>query len=128
LPTACPDNARVAIADNGTGFVTFQDHRGLEIADLFPIPTQYRKLSVHKGRAAVTVACPAPKGKCKVKLLLTSKKLGKIASHKFTLGAGVTKALKLNVSSLTKTVRGTLTIVIHLPGGAKHTTISRVTV
>jgi hypothetical protein len=123
-----PDNARVAIADHGTGFVTFQDHRGLEVADLFPISTQYRTLHVHEGLAGVTVTCPAPKGSCKIELSLASKQLGKIASGKFKLAAGATKTFKLNVSSLSKPARATLTVVIHPPGVSAHTTTSKVTV
>jgi hypothetical protein len=119
------DNARVAIADNGTGFVTFVDQRGLEVADLFPTNSQYGKLHVHKGKAAVTVTCPAPKGKCKIKATLTSKKLGKIASRMLKLAAGKTKTFTLNVSSLAKPVRAKLTIVIRLPGGSSHTITSR---
>lgn len=119
------DNARVAIGDNGTGFVTFVDARGLEVADLFPISSQYRKLRVHKGKAAVTVTCPAPKGKCRIKMTLTSKKLGKVASRKLKLAAGTTKTFNLNVSALAKPVRATLAIVIRLPGGSTHTITSR---
>jgi hypothetical protein len=71
------------------------------------------------------VTCPAPKGKCRIKVTLTSKKLGKIASRKLKLAGGKTKTITLNVSSLAKPVRAKLTIAIRLPGGSTHTITSK---
>ncbi len=60
------DNARAAIADNGTGFVTFQDGDGLQVADLEPLGMQYARLKVHRHFVLeLPVTCQAPKGRCK---------------------------------------------------------------
>ena len=59
------DNARVAIANNGTGFVTFQDGDGLQVANLEPLATQYTPLTLARPSVLeLPVTCPAPKGNC----------------------------------------------------------------
>ena len=59
------DNARAAIADNGTGFVTFQDADGLQVADLEPLGVQYARLKLHRHFVLeLPVTCQAPKGRC----------------------------------------------------------------
>ena len=90
------DNARVAIADGGSGFLTFRDARGLEVANLSPIAAQYTTLKTNGKLVYVPVTCPAPKGTCKVEPKLTlgkGKTLLTLAAGKFTLAAGATKTL-----------------------------------
>jgi hypothetical protein len=89
------DNARVAIADNGTGFVTFQDSRGLEVANLEPLATQYTRLKVtHLSVLELPVTCQAPKGTCTASANI---KVGStaIASGHRLVAAGETSDLRL---------------------------------
>jgi hypothetical protein len=129
------DNARVAIADNGTGFVTFQDARGLEVADLYPLTSQFRLLSIHRTVVQVPVTCPAPKSRCKVTVTLTRSHTSKLAGGSATISAGATHTLKFSLSSTAVALLGshhgrlsaTMTLVLHLPGAAAHTTKAPVT-
>lgn len=124
------DNARVAIADNGTGFVTFQDARGLQVADLYPVGSQWRTLRRTSRVVKVPVSCPAPKGRCKVTVMLSGKPAGKLASGHFKIGAGATATLGVPLDaaalSLLASHHGplsaTLTVVVHPPGASFHTT------
>jgi hypothetical protein len=114
--------ARVAIADTGTGFVTFQDARGLEVADLEPLPTQFTGLHVTGRSLGVPVTCSAPKHACTVALTLKAKHAGR--TQTFHLDSGVTHVLKLRLSpallSVLKSrhtrVRAKLTLKISSPG------------
>lgn len=65
------DNARVAVARNGTGFVTWEDGAGLHVADLEPIAAAYKHLVLHHSTVEVPVTCEAPKGRCKVIVRIT---------------------------------------------------------
>lgn len=129
------DNARVAVADNGTGFVTFLDDTGLQISDLYPLSSQYHKLKGKKGRhgreiVLVPVTCPAAKGKCDVRVSLARPHKGRpgtLASHHFSIEAGTT-TLKLvldraGIRLLAADhgrLRAILTLVIRPHGAAAH--------
>jgi hypothetical protein len=124
------DNARVAIADSGTGFVTFRDAGGIEVADLAPIAAQYKTLKSNGKVVDVPVTCPAPKGTCKVELKLTRGKGKTLATGKFVIAAGATKTLKvpLEAAGIKLLASGhghftaTLTVVLHSSAGAQTTT------
>ncbi len=127
------DNARVAIADSGTGFVTFRDAGGIEVSDLNPIAAQYTKLKTNGKVADVPVTCPDPKGTCKVELKLTrgkGKALTVLASGKFVIPAGATKTLGVPLKAagikLLASDHGhftaTLTVVLHSSAGTQTTT------
>lgn len=130
------DNARVAIAPKGTGFVTFLDGNGLEVADLFPISANYGTLAVHGVVVKVPVTCTAPKGYCRVILTLTHGSPAKLAASDWRVRAGTTRSLKLDLNPGAITLldshhhrlQALLTVVIHLPGVKKaNTTTSSVT-
>jgi len=127
------DNARVAIADGGSGFVTFRDARGLEVADLTPIAAQYATLKTNGKVVNVPLTCPAPKGTCKVQLKLTQgkgKTLVTLASGTFVIPAGATKTIKVPLKAAGITLlasahghfTATLTIVLHSSAGTQTTT------
>lgn len=112
--------ARVSIADNGTGFVTFQDSRGLEVADLEPIAAQYSGMHSTGKMLAVPVTCSAPKHPCTAKLLLRLK--GITIGQTFSIGAGVTRTLRLKFTPAALKAlkhghpRGTLTLKLSSHG------------
>ena len=89
-------NARVAIADNGGGFVSFQDSKGLEVADLAPLPTQYAGLHLVGKTLPVSVTCSDPHHPCAVKITLTLKHT--VITHSFRIEGGTTQALKLKLT------------------------------
>ncbi len=41
-------NARLALASNGGGFLTFRDSGGLEVSDLVPLPTKHSQRNSHR--------------------------------------------------------------------------------
>lgn len=130
------DNARVAIADNGTGFVTFQDANGLEVADLYPFGTQWRILYVHGSAVDAPVTCPSPKHSCKVTVTLTNLHGGKLAGGTFNISAGATRTLAIPLDPAALTLLAarhgrllaTLTVVVHPAGASANTTNARVTI
>ena len=123
---AGPDNARVSIADNGTGFVTFQDHRGLEVADLQPLPAQFKHVHAHGKSAGVPVTCPAPKGSCSVQLTLAVAHYKQPLRSHFTVAAGVTRTLRLRLPKAVQTLlrsdhgslKARLTVLIRVRGAS----------
>lgn len=137
------DNARVAIANHGTGFVTFRDNRGLQVADLYPSNAEYATLVsttlAHSVQVVdVPVTCPAPKGDCTGEVSLAhphGSQGGIVASQHFSVTAGTTTVrIRLNRTGdgLLAAGRGrfgaTLTIVLHQTGAANHTITAPVTV
>ncbi len=59
------DNARVALAPNGEGFVTWEDAGGLHVANLEPDPSPFARLVVHHpSKLELEVTCESPKGTC----------------------------------------------------------------
>jgi hypothetical protein len=124
------DNARVAIADHGTGFVTFEDAGGLEVADLYPLGAQWQTLRRTPSVVKVPVSCPAPKGHCKVTVTLAREPAGKLASGHSEIGAGATSTLRVPLAAAALSLlashhgplRATLTIVLQPPSTSPHTT------
>jgi hypothetical protein len=129
------DNARVAIADSGTGFVTFWDDRGLEVADLDPVAAEYRELHARVGVVPVSFTCPAPRGRCAVKLTLSRHRFGRLTGASFTVPAGATRALKLRLSATTITTLAShryrmtseLRLRVHSPNASPQTIGARPT-
>ena len=59
------DNARVALAPDGEGFVTWEDNAGLQVANLEPLPTLYARLIVHhRSLMKLEVTCESTKAAC----------------------------------------------------------------
>jgi hypothetical protein len=139
------DNARLAVADNGQGFLTFQDSEGLKVADLTPFLIV---LSLGSGRTPkVPVRCGAVTGgKCKVKASILFTKAGKhhhtrpvtIATGHGTIAGGNATELPLRLTAAGRhrlaTTNGpldaSLTVIIHLqhPSRGPQHTITPVTV
>ncbi len=93
------DNARVAIADNGTGFVTFEDADGLQVASLEPIGVQYARLTVvHPWALELPVTCQAPDHTCTA---TASVRVGAvmIAGGRRRVAAGRTSTLRLELTA-----------------------------
>ena len=130
------DNARIAIADNGTGFLTFQDSAGMQVADLFPIAAQYSKFHRTGTTLRLRVTCPAPKGRCKVTIRMTGQHAGRLALARFTITAGATAVLKLRLLAQAVTLLqlhhgrllASLSVTVKPPGAKAHTTTAAVTI
>lgn len=133
---AIDDNARIAIADNGTGFVTFRDARGLQVADLDPLGAQYATLHSNGEVVNVAFACPAPTGRCEVTATLTRGRAGKVAQGRFTIAAAASRDLKLKLSpnaiALLRSHHGRLSANLKLTVRSRrailHTTTAHVTI
>jgi hypothetical protein len=120
------DNARVAVAANGTGFVTYQDDGGLHVADLNPLTTPYKRLVAHHHTTLeIPVTCEAPKGACKASASV--KVQGHtIARGQRTVHSGLTAILRLvldaNGQALLANAKGhlgaTLKLTITHPGAS----------
>ncbi len=112
------DNTRVAIDDAGTGFITFIDHGGLEVADLYPLNSEYRRLKVSNGVVALPVTCPAPKKPCSVSYTLTSGSAGKLAGGETNVPPGATATLMVHLAAsaaaLLKAHHGKLPVTLML--------------
>jgi hypothetical protein len=95
------DDARVAVAASGTGFVTFEDSAGLHAADFDTLAQPYRRLKAHHHRVLeLPVTCEAPKGSCKAS--------AKVNAHGETIASG-----HVNVPSGTT---GTLRVALRAKG------------
>jgi hypothetical protein len=92
------DNARVSISDNGTGFVTFWDGRGLQVASLMPTASQFGRLTVGGGSVAVPVTCPAPRRPCTVRIQMTQIGFGAVAKGTFRMRPGATSNVRVRVT------------------------------
>jgi hypothetical protein len=89
------DNARVAVAADGAGYVTWQDDGGLHVADLEPLTTAYERLKVHdSNRLDLPVTCEAPKGSCAASAIVRASAT-KIADGHRKVPSGETKTLIL---------------------------------
>jgi len=89
------DNARVAVAPNGTGFVTWEDGGGLHVADLNTLSVAYKRLKVHHPfTLELPVTCEAPKGSCKATASIKAKGFT-IASGHLKVPSGRTLILRL---------------------------------
>jgi hypothetical protein len=67
------DNARVAVGQNGAGFVTWRDGGGLHVADLEPLASMYQRLKVHSLKVDLPVTCEAVKGSCSASATIHAK-------------------------------------------------------
>ena len=98
---AVGDNIRVAVAANGTGFVTYRDGSGLHVVDLETLASPYRRLTVHHHKILeLPVTCEAPTGTCKAS--------AKIKVHGVVIARGST--------TLPAGTTGTLRLVLHRKG------------
>ncbi len=132
------DNARVALAPDGEGFVTWDDAGGLHVANLEPAAGQYARLVVHHpSKLELEVTCEALKAPC-VASAAVKVKGTVIARGHASVPSGTTAILdvKLNATgrALLKAAHGhlaaTLRLTITDPGASTehltaHTTIVR---
>ncbi|MDE3069818.1 MAG: hypothetical protein KGJ43_03725 [Acidobacteriota bacterium] len=89
------DDARVAVAADGTGFVTFRDAAGLHVADLNTLGQPYRRLTVRHRRALeVPVTCESPKLACRASAIVKVRGVT-IASGHMSVPSGMTETLRL---------------------------------
>lgn len=93
------DNTRVAVAANGSGYVTWEQAGGLQVANLEPLTTQYEHLKVHGGlRLELPVTCEAPTGSCKASASVRADG-SEIASGHRKVPSGETKTLSIAIAS-----------------------------
>jgi hypothetical protein len=143
---AINDNARLAVAANGTGFLTFRDAGGLEVSDLNPAAQQFSVLSGNGSSVIVPVLCPAPHGRCSVRASITlgAHLASASAAHaatgalldgaSFTVPAGAARKLKVPLSAAIRRalrarrgrVGATLSLTLRASGWS-HTTTASVT-
>jgi hypothetical protein len=96
---AIDDNARVAVAANGTGYVTWEDDGGLHVADLEPLTSAYGRLEIHHSKELeLPVTCEAPKGTCTA-IASVRAKGSEIADGRRKVPSGTTKMLTLLLNS-----------------------------
>ncbi len=95
---AVNDNARVAVAANGTGYVTWEDGGGLHVADLEPLTSAYERLKVHHpGLLELPVTCEAPTGSCDASATVRAKG-SKIAAGHREVPSAMTRILTLRLN------------------------------
>jgi hypothetical protein len=142
---AIADNARVALASDGSGFLTFREGGGIRVADLYPLATQFKLLSSGGGAIGLPLTCTAPHGHCHVIASITAgtaraaalrTRAGAVlARGSFDLAAGASRILKLRLTTRgrsalrghRKGLKATLTLTIGGIGAA-HTTTAAVTI
>jgi len=100
------DNARVALAPNGGGFVTWEDSGGLHVANLATLPSPYERLVAHPPHSLLElpVTCESPKAACKASATVKAKG-STIASGHVNVPSGLSSTLSL---ALDATGRGLL--------------------
>jgi hypothetical protein len=121
-PVRCWQTGRIAVANSGGGFVTFEDSKGLQVADLRPLASQFGTLHLVHGALKVPVTCAAPAHGCAVHLSLAAEQ--HTVTHSFHVGPGKSETLSftLPASELSEiyaakhTVKGALTITTDMPG------------
>ena len=122
-------SVRVAVARSGTGFVTFEDSRGLQVADLRPLATQFGQLRLQNRALQVPVTCAAPVHGCEVHLALTVGGTHVTRTDHVAPGATRTLAIAPSASELSTItsghhrVAGTLTVTIDAPGTSPDTIV-----
>jgi hypothetical protein len=140
------DNARVAVAGDGTGFVTFRDHSGIEVADLYPLAAQFHLLSAHGATVNVPFLCTAPHGSCRIVVSITAgahkasvtrrhANTAVLAYGSFKVAAGRSKTVRVRLTPTGRellhlhqgALKGTLTLS-QTGAGATHTTSAGVTI
>jgi hypothetical protein len=138
------DNARVALANDGSGFLTFRDGSGIEVADLFPLAAAFRVLSARGGGVGVPFTCTAPHRTCHVVASITAGALKASAARArtsaavlargvFTIPAGGSRTLKVRLTAAgrhalrSRRNRLNATLKLTITGeGSTHTTTSAV--
>jgi hypothetical protein len=96
---AVNDNARVAVAANGAGYVTWEDGGGLHVADLEPLTNAYERIKVHHpGLLELPVTCESPKGPCDASATVRAKG-SKIATGHRKVPSAMTKILVLRLNA-----------------------------
>ncbi len=119
------DNARVALAPNGGGFVTWEDSGGLHVANLSTLTTPYKRLAVHHSNTLeLPVTCESPKAACKATATVRVKG-SVIASAHRSVPSGLTSILSVPLSAAGRGMLAaahghlgaTLELVITNPGG-----------
>ncbi len=112
------DNARVALAPNGEGFVTWQDAGGLHVANLEPQAGQYARLVVqHPSKLEPEATCEALKASCVTTAVVKVKGTTIARGHALVAsGWTVTLVLELNATgrALLKAAHGHLAATLHL--------------
>ena len=132
------DNARVALAPNGEGFITWEDDSGLHVANLEPQATPYARLLVHhRSLIKLEVTCESPKATCIAAAIIKVKGTVIAVGHGVVpSGTTTTLPVRLNATgrALLKSAHGHLHATLHLsitdPGGSTerltvHTVIVR---
>lgn len=92
------DNARVAVAPSGAGFVSWEDFSGLHVADLEPIAAAYKRIVVHHRKTLeIPVTCEAPEGFCTVRALVTHGGTKLAIGHRH-VPSGLTETLSMPIT------------------------------
>jgi hypothetical protein len=132
------DNARVALAPNGEGFVTWQDADGLHVADLETLPASYTHLVVDpRSKLELEVTCESPRSACAASAVVKDKGT-KIGAGHASVPSGTTTTLDVPLNaagrallkSSHRRLAATLRLSITNPGAsterlAVHTAIER---
>jgi hypothetical protein len=112
------DNARVALAPDGEGFVTWEDGEGLHVANLEPLATQYARLIVHhRSLIKLEVTCESPKAACIAGAVIRVKGTIVAVGHGVVpSGATTLLPVRLNTAgiALLKAAHGRLHAKLHL--------------
>jgi hypothetical protein len=122
-------SVRVAVAGSGSGFVSYEDGRGLQVSDLRPLATQFGTLKLIRGTLRVPVTCAAPAHACTVHASLAAEQ--QTLTHRFHVGPGATQTLSLSlpagllkqIAAATQRVHATLTLTIASPGASVDTLV-----
>lgn len=132
------DNARVALAPDGSGFVTWRDSGGLHVANLETLATPYERLLVHHpSTLELPVTCEAPKASCSARATLKVKGTT-IATGHLSVPSGTTSTLGVPLNATGRKLlaaahgrlKATLELTITDPGASPerltaHTVILR---
>ncbi len=112
------DNARVALAPDGAGFVTWEDANGLHVANLEPLAGAYARLIVHHpAKLELEVTCESPKAPCNVSAVVKVKGTTIATGHGVVAsGSTATVDARLNATgrALLKAAHGHLKATLHL--------------
>jgi hypothetical protein len=111
-------NARVAVAGDGNGVVTWQDSGGLHVADFAPMPVDYKRLTVvHPATVQILATCLSPKHNCTASATVAHNGTT-IASGTHSVPSGRTTLLSLPLSgpgqTLLKAAGGRLAAMLAL--------------
>jgi hypothetical protein len=112
------DNARVALAPDGEGFVTWEDSEGLHVANLEAVATPYARLVVHHGSLIkLEVTCESPKAACIAGAVIRVKGTIVAVGHG-SVPSGTTALLPVRLNAtgrtLLKAAHGHLHATLHL--------------